>query len=89
MQEALRDLEHAWRIRVDMFLVETLLYDEVEQSQKGLVIPANSIPAMFINKWHLRPAPQKVKEIMHRLQRNDKDFKKHGVARFDIGGNYV
>jgi hypothetical protein len=59
-----------------MFLVETLLYEEVwEQNQKGLVIPANSIPAMFIKKWHLRPAPQKVKEIMHRLQRNDNDFK--------------
>ena len=77
MQEALRDLQHPWRIRADMFLVETLLYEEVlEQNQKGLVIPANSIPAMFIKKWHLRPAPQKVKDIMQRLQTNNKDFKK-------------
>jgi hypothetical protein len=35
MQEALRNIEHPWRIRVDIFLVETLLYEEVLEQPKG------------------------------------------------------
>jgi hypothetical protein len=57
-----------------MFLVETLLYEEIlDQNKKGLVVPANSIPALFIRKWNMRPIPDVVKPVLDRLRTNNKD----------------
>jgi hypothetical protein len=83
VQAALQRLDHPWRVRVDIFLVESLLYEEIlEQNKKGLVVPANSIPAMFIKKWKMRPIPHSVNEILNKLQRNEREYKKMWCRRF-------
>jgi hypothetical protein len=82
-QTALVRLDHPWRIRIDLFLVETLLYEEIiNQNKKGFVVPASSIPAMFINKWNLRPAPDAVRQVLQKLQANEKGYKNMWCRRF-------
>ena len=80
---ALQSLTHPWRVRVDCFLMETLLYEEIiAQNEKGLVMPANTVPAMFIHKWSMRPRPPCIDQVIGRMRTDTGAFKKQWCRKF-------
>ena len=80
---ALQSLTHPWRVRVDCFLMETLLYEEIiAQNEKGLVMPANTVPAMFIHKWSMRPCPPCIDQVIGRMRTDTGAFKKQWCRKF-------
>ena len=80
---ALQSLAHPWRVRVDCFLMETLLYEEImAQNEKGLVMPANTVPAMFIHKWSMRPRPPCIDEVIGSMRTDAGAYKKQWGRKF-------
>ena len=56
VQEALRALDHPWRLVADTFLIESLVYEDVLKSNaKGLQVPSPALVQWYIHKWSLRP----------------------------------
>ena len=89
-QQALVRLDHPWRIRIDLFLVETLLYEEIiNQNKKGLVVPANSIPAMFIKNGTCAQHQVQSGRFCKNCRQTRRDTKTCGADDSDIAGNCV
>lgn len=49
-------LDHPWRIAADTFLIESLVYEDVLNSNaRGLVVPSSALVAWYARKWSQRP----------------------------------
>ena len=71
-----RRLEDKERVRVDDFLVQSVLYDFVQkQSTLGLVVASSAVVAKYMTLWSYRPKPQQIVDALDAMQR--KASKRH------------
>jgi hypothetical protein len=83
LTSAMQDLDHPWRSAVDVFLMESLIFEEiVAQNRKGLVVPSNTVVAMLVRKWNYRPMPESVQTTLDKLTQNKNCFKKRWCYQF-------
>ena len=56
VQHMLQHLDDADRVAIDVFLIQSLIYEEIEtNNNKGPSVPASSVVASFIRKCRFRP----------------------------------
>ena len=49
-------LDHPWRIAADTFLIESLVYEDVLNSNaRGFVVPCSALVSWYARKWQRRP----------------------------------
>ena len=65
----LQHLDDPDRVEIDVFLVQSMVYEEIEaNNNKGLSVPASSVVASFIRKCSFRPPVASVQRILRRLE---------------------
>ena len=79
---ACADVGNAHRVKVDTYLMESLLFDYVqENSKKGLVIPSSVMLAKYMTSWEFRPMSEATKRKLKDL-RESKMLRNKWCLRF-------
>ena len=79
---ACADVGNAHRVKVDTYLMESLLFDYVqENSKKGLVIPSSVMLAKYMTSWECRPMSEATKRKLKDL-RESKSLRNKWCQRF-------
>ena len=69
VREMLQNLDDPDRVQIDLFLVQSMVYEEIEiNNNKGLSVPASSVVASFIRKCSFRPPVASVQRLIRRLE---------------------
>jgi hypothetical protein len=69
LHTAQEQLDHPWRIQIDTFLVESLVWDKVcEANARGVHMPSGELLNEYIKKWSLRPRAQATDNHLTLLQ---------------------
>ena len=69
VQVMLLNLDDPDRVEIDVFLVQSMVYEEIEaNNNKGLSVPASCVVASFIRKCGFRPPVASVERILRRLE---------------------
>ena len=56
LETMMTDLAHPGRIRVDRFLMESIVFEDiVKQSAKDVTVPSSIVVAKYLRTWSLRP----------------------------------
>ena len=62
-------LDDADPVEIDVFLIQSLIYEEIEtNNNKGLSVPASSVVTSFIRKYRIRPEVATVQLMIRRLE---------------------
>jgi len=65
----LTDLAHPTRVRVDCFLMESIVFEDIEsQSKKDIPIPSSMVVDKYLRAWDLRPRCAQVDAHIDRLR---------------------
>ena len=79
---ACADVANAHRVKADTYLMETLLFEYVqENSTKELVIPSSVMLAKYMTNWECRPMSEATKRKLQDL-RQSKSVRKKWCQRF-------
>ena len=79
-QAAQRSLQDKERIKVDDFLVQSVVYEFVQkQSTLGLVVASGAVVAKYLKLWSYRPRPQQIVNALDAMQR--KASRRHAWCR--------
>lgn len=63
------NLEHPTRVALDIFLMESLIFEFIQSSnKKGIAVPSNSVMAKYIKAWTYRYTPVKVSAMLEELK---------------------
>ena len=63
------DLTHAGRMRVDRFLMESIVFEDiVQQSAKDMTVPSSIVVAKYLRTWSLRPRCSAIDDHMEKLR---------------------
>ena len=88
LQNALNNLEHPMRSKVDFFLMESVLWDHVQQATSvGLVVPSHCLQTQLLTIWSVRPltpAQQRWKEALMTKPRKLSQYLRHFRRRWDL-----
>jgi hypothetical protein len=77
---ALANVEDAFRIRADEFLVRSLVAEFIsEQNSKGLTVPTDTAIEMYLRFWAHRPSSLRVQENLRKLTHHRNSRRKFGV----------
>ena len=82
VKSMMNNFEHPVRVTVDIFLMESLVYEFVRKSNsKGIAVPSNTVIAKYIKGWTYRYTPARVKSLLEELKSEDKR-RKEWLRRF-------
>lgn len=78
----LANIEHPKRIEADIFLIETLLFEFVqENSRKGISIPSSALVTRYLKLWSYRPVSTVVNTRLIELEQSSR-HRKEWCRRF-------
>ena len=75
------DLTHAGRMRVDRFLMESMVFEDiVQQSAKDMTVPSSIVLAKYLRTWSLRPRCSAIDDHLEKLRNSAKARRVWGRA---------
>ncbi len=61
------------RMKVDKFLIESLVYEDIiKQTRKGVTVPSSIVLAKYLRLWSMRPMTGSIVEFCNKLRDSEK-----------------